>query len=187
MLPWSHNLGEQAKRGGGNQIKESGRQVVSSAWWLFFSSRLRKRELLQHAYEGSSSSSICLVVFHRDFCRRSHWIFGLYLLARCCTGGWGPRAHEKVDQVKTDLQENKLRLASTVLFKTTSTTKYTDRHTTNSAGRLREIWMLARSRSRLTDRVQMHTELLFFFPPFFSLKFQLRRTGHSLRLGIPYL
>jgi hypothetical protein len=151
-----------------------------------FSSRLRKRELLQHAYEGSSSSSICLVVFHRDLCRRSHWIFGLYLLARCCTGGWGPRAHEKVDQVKTDLQENKLRLASAVLFKTTSTTKYTDRHTTNSAGRLRERSGCSLARALVSLTASKCTRNFYFFPPFFFL-WNFSYDGRDILFVLEYL
>ena len=186
MLPWSHNLGEQAKRGGGESNKR--KRKTSSVIGLvivFFVSAEKERVVATRIRRQQQQ--------HLSCCLSSRLLSPLALNLRLVSvgsllyEGRGPWAHEKVDQVKTDLQENKLRLASTVLFKTTSTTKYTDRHTTNSAGRLREIWMLARSRSRLTDRVQMHTELLFFFPPFFSLKFQLRRTGHSLRLGIPYL
>lgn len=123
-------------------------------------------------------------------------LHGLYLLARCGAAKARARAHEKVDQVKTDLQENKPRLASAVWFKSDQslTTKYTDEHTTKQ-GRSdvtisREIWLLACALSSHTDRIRtgLFFLLVLFFPIFsqydgtFYLSLNTCRTS-----GIPFI
>lgn len=118
-------------------------------------------------------------------------LHGLYLLARCGAAKARARAHEKVDQVKTDFQENKPRLASAVWFKSDQslTTKYTDEHTTKQGRSDVTIWRerdlaarsLACALSSHTDRIRTGLLLFLFLVLFFSLFF-LGTTGHSICL-----